>query len=368
MFTTFTFRFQNINNKCSSRVKTMTLPVELTNTTDGTYLPDINDDCLLEIFSLRSLTEMDLCSIAETCTRFNQIIKRVFPKKFEIYINNNDYEFKSRDSVSSGKQAFDVERILKNFGPLLQAITISDVPKLTHKSIPTDFLNLLTRNRYSSLLKLEISFVEIPEVYTVKLKPIFKHLQQLFVCGITIKGGGRNLFANCDSLIELKVHEMNNCDVILDNVFPKLERFIYRNTNYDFEHFLSVFISRHKSLKTLDINSRKKRLSNIPIMQVIAESSKELVELKIKITLQNQNELFSLQRLDKLKELKIDFGGHNATKCIIPHLQAIESLEVLSVWNIFDNLEFISNLSLLKKLRELFVYDCLNRNTLTNSL
>lgn len=60
--------------------------MELLNTSDsdGTNLQYLADICIEKIFSMDSLTLIDLCSLAETCTRFRQVTERVFPKKLRI--------------------------------------------------------------------------------------------------------------------------------------------------------------------------------------------------------------------------------------------------------------------------------------------
>lgn len=102
------------------------LPIELTNTT-GTYLQDINEDCLIEIFSLKSLSLMDLCSIAESCSRFQLISQRLFPKNLRVYGKGHGlYDVASSEYLNNNDLSSQaIERILKNFGSFLSEISIT---------------------------------------------------------------------------------------------------------------------------------------------------------------------------------------------------------------------------------------------------
>lgn len=71
-------------------------PVEPCNTKAGTQLQDLNDDCLLEIFSkVRNI--MDLCYIAEVCKRFRSITQSVcvVGKSFKVDVEENVYVIQS---------------------------------------------------------------------------------------------------------------------------------------------------------------------------------------------------------------------------------------------------------------------------------
>lgn len=101
-------------------------------------ITDLNEYCLLEIFSLKSLTLMDLCSLAETCTNFQHIItERIFPREFHVDITRDgNYQFKTthylHSSYHRAHSAHESERLFKNFGSIVTAISIRNVEVRNH--------------------------------------------------------------------------------------------------------------------------------------------------------------------------------------------------------------------------------------------
>lgn len=330
------------------KVDTLELIIEHSNTT-GTYLQDINDDCLQEIFLMDSITLMDLCSIAETCTHFREIADGVFLKKFAFYVWES----------SLGTSANDVKRILIHFGSLISKFGILQSPEDEDMTTATCITNLVTRYCINTLESLHIDGYEIPEVTTVKLKPLFKHLERCTMSNVTINGNGKELFANCESMNYLNIQFLNNPADILLNVFPKLEMFTYKSYGCDDEYLLAIFISRNKSLKGLAIY--RGDLLKTSILEVIGDSCKGLTVLSIEITLANEKAFKSLQALDQLKQLAIYADYKNITN-LIQQIQPLKSLEFLDLSNVIGDSEFIAALLQLKNLRQLYLVDIIELN------
>lgn len=296
------------------------------------------------------MTLLDLCSIAETCPSFKEIAERVFPRDLTVRIHNKSF-------LSNRRCALDAERIFRNFGSLLSAIRISG-PAVSLKFV----LNLLTTYcTYDTLKELDISNFNIR--LNIEWKPIFNRLQKLVIRGVEIQCwdyyGTIPIFENCDSLIELQLYGVDTSWIILQNDFPKLERFCYESyEDADYERHLYGFISRHKRLKSLQIQTVLPQLRQ-PNLQIIVDNCTGLEKLTILITKSNQNDLSILQRLDRLKELEIELTyGLNATKCIL-QFEALKSLETLKVWRLRNDHLFIPELLRLKNLRKLHLYDCI---------
>lgn len=263
-------------------------------------ITDINDHCLLAICSVKSLSLMDLCSLAETCTRFQQIIRRTVPKGICIYVNlNQSYDVESEKYLHSTNLPHDdIERIFKYFGPFLSAIDICDEPSLF-------LLNMVTEYCVNTLDSLTIigsigSLINIPAVLAVKLKPIFKRLQRLDIGNVTDK----TLFAECASLTDLKFNDEKNCGAILGSIFPKLEQFSYTNLEFDEQALINTttFFLRHTSLKTLVLNIPFVKSGRRVLLEVIGNSCKELKELSLNMWFRNPNTR-SLQSLQGLRSL-----------------------------------------------------------------
>lgn len=183
-------------------------------------ITDLNDDCLIEIFSMKSLSLMDVCSLGETCKRFQQISQCVFPKNCSIEMTKKDhYDVVSTTKFLNSKKrpSQDIERIFKSFGSFLTEVSIVEQS--------TFVLNLVSEYCVENLENLMLHSCTIPIVIlSVKMEPIFKRLQTLDLRYVDIECD-QALFADLDSLVELSVWYVENCSVILENIFPKLERF-----------------------------------------------------------------------------------------------------------------------------------------------
>ncbi len=310
------------------------LPIELTNTT-GTNLQNLNDDCLLEIFSSKSLNLMDLCSLAETCKRFRYITQCISPKKLSVArLYTNTYELEARNYMYETSMRKDVVRIFRSLGSFLSAVSINIV---CYRYINEDFflLNLVAHHCVDNLESLTIDNVRIPEIFAVKSKPIFKRLKLLDMDSVSFPVN-TTLFTELNSLTELKIDSVDIYEAILENSFPKLKKFIFYSHSNPQEKPISStfesFFSRHKALKIIKFDSYiYEERCKIIILQTISDSCKELEKLTIEM-----GELSSSHHLQPLKSLKL-----------------LKSLDLRSVT--CDNLKFFSSLT---ELRELCLSYC----------
>lgn len=280
----------------------------------------MNDDCLLKIFMCESLLNpFDLCSLAETCTRFQEIILRIIPKTLRVSMSDSvicDIEFRT----FSRTRATEVERIFKNFGPLLSSIEISidhheiEVCKLTSTNKDYFLIHLLTKHCDDDNLKiLRIHFIKIPHVFTVKCRPIFNRLEKLYLVRVGLEHGA-TLFYELNSLVELRLHHVHHCGSILKCIFPKLERFDYkkerivlsaidRGPREQTSKTLYTFISRHKTLKKFRLHVGFAHGARRSILTGIGYNCKELKELCLRTESMTSSSLQPLQQA--LKSLTI---------------------------------------------------------------
>lgn len=295
-----------------------------TNTT-GTCLDHVNEYCLLGIFEVDSLSWMDLCSVAETCKRFQRISQRVFPKDLCVRGGNGYCDVSSRKYLhNKNRAAQTVERIFKNFGSRLTEVSVS--PKYRHEKPSNNLLNLVAEYCGEDLKSLTIRGLNIPASLTVKLNEIFKRLQLLDLRNVSVVHGTK-VFADLNSMIELRVE---NSDAILANIFTKLESFTYRS-DAPLKRSMPKFIRTHPDLKTLNLGTRVNSADdNANILKVI------------------------LQHCTELKELILDIGSIRASS--LQKLQALKSLNILKLSgvNCYD-FEF---LSAMRELRELHLFVC----------
>lgn len=130
-------------------------------------LQDVIDDCLMEIFSYLS-DMMDLCSIAETCKRFQLIVRSVIKKKISFSfdcLRKTPYGFKLGTVLDfTTDKPRDVQRVFSNFGSSLSKISIWSYAR--KKSF---VLNLVKRHCSDELKHLSVNILP-KSVPGVKLK------------------------------------------------------------------------------------------------------------------------------------------------------------------------------------------------------
>ncbi len=286
--------------------------MELTTVT-GMNLQYMIDDCLIKIFSLDSLTLMDLCSIAGTCTRFQEIIQCITSNKLDIRIGERG-GYAAEFGKFKADREHDITRMLENFGSFLSQISVAIPPRSLfstgwsekeEQDAANVMLNLVTMHCHDSLERLSIIGVKIPRIHSVKPKPIFEQLQHLYLKDVSIED--KTLFANFNSLVEIRIDEVKNCSAILKHTFPKLERFfLKRYIAHDLPH-MSKFFLRHKALKTIDLSILCDVGSLWIILQAIG-GCQELIELSVCVP--NSNAA-SLEPINALKSLKTLTVGHS---------------------------------------------------------
>ncbi|XP_037043928.1 uncharacterized protein LOC119079930 [Bradysia coprophila] len=340
------------------------MPIQLTNTT-VTYLDHLNEYCLLEIFSCKSLTLMDLCSIAETCTRFKQITQRVCPKEFAIkwwlppkkWRNlPQKYEFKSKN-YQHLYTLQEIERIVKNFGAHLSELKIHD---------QLDVVRWVAEhcgNSTLKCLKFEIDGVCIHMNWIFHWLPSLGRLT-LKDCELLKDVSSPDL--NFDSLIELKIDSSSGCVTLLKHTFPNLERFTWSrsymytsdsNNNCD---VLYKFIRRHGNLKGIAVSDYS--VSSIGLFHVIDSSCKELVELSIGYLMSSKLwfDFTTLGIVAKLKTLDLNLGFEKYCP-YMQLLQALQSVQTIKIWcisNAVVSRQIFDILSKLRNLRELYLSSC----------
>lgn len=209
--------------------------------------------------------------------------------------------------------------------------------------------------------------MKIPKHITVTLKSTFKQLQLLELHDVTVKGD-KTLFADFDSLIELSLMYVTNGIAVMENIFPKLQRFTYKGEDEP----LSTFISRHTSLKKLDLlMTDLDGKSKIAILQVIGNSCNELKELSINLERLNASSVLPFEALKSVKILKLRYASCQdlsfikaMTKlhelqlvyCVLPRksnqFAFLSQLTKLQVWT-YDDLDVVDLISRLINLKEL---------------
>lgn len=358
MFTVNFFVLQADNNGTVS-------PIEQTNATE-TSLQHLSEDCLLEIFSSSSLTPLDFCSLAKTCKRFKQITQRVFPRDYKIVVGAKsdyyarEYKFQSKDYSASQQSVQDVGRVLTNFGSYLSALTLYD-----NDPIVTNLVAQYCDD--GSLLAIEVFALETIEDLRVEFSKIFQRLLTLSINGAYSEqrlDGSTAIQLNFDSLVELKVMYVSRCSAILENTFPKLERFSFQPLDFQGYDTLLNFIGRHKDLRAIAwLTSFSLDFRN-DFVSAIGNSCKELEELTLRNCQKNAILDFSqLHGLTKLKMLDVEISLNDYNQ-LVTLLQALKSLEIVKISTETVRDELVAALSQLQNLRELHFISCYFTSTL----
>lgn len=259
----------------------------------GTKLDDLNDDCLLEIFRLKTIDLYDMCSLADTCKRFRQIVQRIAPKELEfrqsykddyyeikLEIVDEPYQLLKAESHLDKPCEFDmIKRIFENFGPKLASVSIRSREGLHCHLIDQVALHCKEKLKYLSL-----HYQDFNQCRAIEMQPIFKKLESLKLFSLHLSADAK-LFAGMDSLVELHLLWVDNGVAILDNTFPKLERFKYgkdiqrKNRKLHERQLMNVllpFIVRHNSLKSLYFIGHISEKSAMMFCQTVVHNCKEL--------------------------------------------------------------------------------------------
>lgn len=187
----------------------------------------------------------------------------------------------------------------------------------------------------------------MPGTVAIKLKPLFQRLQQLNLHRVSVQDD-KTLFADFDSLIELILIGVENSRAILENIFPKLERF----NHYGEYIVLTKFISRHTNLKARYLNTDKPSLNGArAILQSIGSSCKTLENFSLELGRTNDS-LQALQTLKLLKTLKLRFSWCSNFK-FVPALTQLRELYLIGGRIPRDSNQF----ALLTQLTKLYIIE-----------
>lgn len=305
---------------------------------------NLNDDCIQKILSMKCLTAMDLCSVAETCRRLKDIATREFRREHK----ECDIRSLSKSDINAA------QRILKHFGSEIRQLKI-----LTARysvEWPREILTSVTEHCTNNLQSLHLSGFGIPQDFTAKLKSLFKNLQKLTMEECAFAGASEESFADCGSLVELRIRGCRDViPFILVNTFTKLQQF--ECNEREGSDSLESFISRHMNLQSLQISCAL----GSSVLRRIAEC-KRLETLGCWIS-KDANATLDLSSFGHLRELTIDCSRRNVS-VIAPGLKQLKCLEQLKFFRAEIDSGFVRTLSQLERLRVLKLWHCTGLHSL----
>ncbi|XP_037026351.1 uncharacterized protein LOC119067465 [Bradysia coprophila] len=307
------------------------LPLEFT----GTKLHDLNEDCLLEIFQLKTLDLYDVCSLADTCKRFRQIVHRIAPKELEIWQSfekNDCYQIKLEITeykiFNAAEKRLDkpcefvmIKRIFANFGSNLVSVLIR-----SRRGLHCHLTDQVALHCKEKLKHLSLQCQEFSQYRAIEMQPIFKNLKSLKFYSLHLLADAK-LFAGMDSLVELELVSVENGVEILENTFPKLERFRYVKgiTNkhqlreYQLMSSLLSFIVRHNDLKILQFSGHISKDSAMIFCQTIVHNCKELDTFMLGCSTTRTSYCIKiLTQLKSLRNLYLEHQSYSDLKVFAP--------------------------------------------------
>lgn len=147
--------------------------------TDGIKLNEINDDCLLKIFS--NLNLLDLCAVCHTAKQFQSVAKVLFQKNQKIIDANemNDYE-RNIILMSCGRQ---INKL--SFG--------KNIFNTNFKMIVNTCTNLKS-------IEINSTTIDLKDHFCYKFKNFFNLLDEMIINNCTIVGNCTNFFNESKNL------------------------------------------------------------------------------------------------------------------------------------------------------------------------
>lgn len=305
----------------------------------------LNDDCLNAI--LRYLSLIELCDIAETCSRFNDVARMAFTCRRISYKipDGNGIKFK------------DNERILKVFGDLVVDMCIIYDSKFgigtTKMIIVCNWLEKYCADTLEDLIIFGMDEVDLPASSAIVMSKIKNLKLMLAITDKTIQTS----LGNCKNLIELNMMMYDGRFQFPGHRFPHLQKLSHRvrvDSNTKFEQ-IETFFKNHTKLIELSTQFLTdgsydggidltfiKHLVNLEKLDFILGGArvkgvnafthlKNLKELSIDNTNNHQTDLAILKSLASLQSLmKLELGISEVDD-LIPTIKQLKNLSTFSI-------------------------------------
>lgn len=262
-------------------------------------LIDLDIDCLRSIF--RFLPLVDLCAIADTCSRFRAIRMTTISSIHKV-IDTNDF----KDSTKIG-------RIVKKFGSEINSLEVG-LPGITSNITTMDYCFFTLK----SLTSLVLHKIKIDEQMVQGLSGLFVNLKSLKLLWCKYdKAISTSLLSGCRKLLTLELHAFLSEADLLANVFSgcrPVECLGLIFLGYALiEHNISnvvQFLKNQNNLRKLAISHL-----NQPILDVIVDSCSE--HLKSLHLFQSHIDVLMVPKLHilfpKLEELGLIYSSLDAS-------------------------------------------------------
>lgn len=210
----------------------------------------LNDDCFHEIFN--KLNFPGLFSVANVCTRFNQIAKQVFASKYRSRMINSTHLHLIRFLIQ-------VENVLSNFGSFIVSLEVDPEQILDNNTDDETKYNLsnsiltMIGAHCRNLNELIINFLRLDEQTLIRISSLLLRLKTLRLRTVT-NGSARDVISKCSQLEVLDYCLYSHYDIDLPNVtLPNLVEFRFNPNKYKNIPSLIAFLACNSHLKILEM-------------------------------------------------------------------------------------------------------------------
>lgn len=333
---------------------------------------DLPDDCLFEILKRLSVVD-DWIELTQTCSRFKEIAIETFARSQKI-CHLNRLGMAMKDTATAC-------RVLDIFGASIVELFIAITDRLDDGA---KIIDSIIEN-CTSLKSLSIASYTIPDSQREinQMALLFERLEILKLADLTIedvdtleygtaiitpKENLLDLFANCNSLIDLTINnccdDLNQC--VSESYFPKLEHFRY--IHYRQVCYIEGFVLRHRKLKSFTLNTECDK--NSDFLKIVTTNCKQLENLSFGTSTYGQfyvTVLESMGRLEHLTNLTVALSDQHLTK-LVKSLQStpLKVLDLQSGYGCSQILPAISTMNTLRVLKLNRIYGLHNYNSLEN--
>lgn len=317
-----------------------------TSTVSMTKFPDLNEDCLLEIFGQLSI--IDLCAIERTCVRFACVAQQIFAKRHQ------SFDFADCEKIGASRKPYTLHvarKILMSFGHQMHALKMSSQEfRAPNKR---RFAELLPRY-CDNLRTLHLHAFRFTSSAIGMLRNLFENIVDLTLdeCEVEEMVELQNLMARCRYLKSLSLSSYGAlCDLCIDVVYPRLESIVVSTLYTDAEE-LYQFFKNHPQLKRLHVK-RWGYMGDV-VFQKIGADLKQLQSLAIVINGFDNfvSNLNCLLQLDDLRELKLNCSLYSIAG-FVAQLAAKDRIEVLHITDGVLNEQLIDAVVQCKRLTSL---------------
>lgn len=294
---------------------------------DATVILCLNDDCLLEVFKWLNL--IDLCAVADTCSRFRENAKICFEFSKKNNLILPDDIVGDSFSVNENEAILNTARVLRNFGKNIieykEKTTTNNRIRSNNNSASTAWrlvfrrkiIKLLNQYCRGNLIELQFMIFIFDDEAVLMMRPLLGSIKKLsfMLCGIN-ETLLHNLPSWCPELQEFLLHKVFSNRIrpgmpvgfeyerflrtALFQPFHKLEKIVFVRCDMLADDIKEV-LKCNPQLKGIIVNEN---CVDDDIFQIIAEHASQIEFLSVGLLDRRDSRNSNLLYLRQLKRLQ----------------------------------------------------------------